>query len=335
MFEYNHATSMTETHILFDYNMCDSKRFIYVVPVDSVPCLPIIHAFVFIHRKQECSMRTMDLRQRKRHPPLYQPPVKRLEVAKKASPMVITEIPEDTLTMRGQKSIGIGCFGECEIMNYKGLFDVCVKRMSGAIVSKQQLLAEARMLTVVSGHRHIPHCFGVCLSKNAIVMTLHLIDDTPLNLETALATDKFSSAQWVGFLRNIADAIQYIHNKNILHNDIKLNNIALGGTGKMVVPFLIDFGKACYCGFAKKYFLNNEEIEEYKKFYPQVAPDLRDGLVKQSFKSDIFSFGRICHVATTATKFPNKYEQVIDACMKYNASERPDMSTIVTFLHTS
>ena len=74
----------------------------------------------------------MNLRQRKRHPHLYQPPVKRPEVAQKASPIVVTEIPEDTLTTQGR-----------DIMNYKGVFDVCVKCMSRAIVSKQQLLAEA------------------------------------------------------------------------------------------------------------------------------------------------------------------------------------------------
>ena len=38
---------------------------------------------------------------------------------------------------------------------------------------------------------------------------------------------------------------------------------------------------------------SEEEKEHYKHEHPQVALDLRDGLVSQSNSTDIYSFGRI------------------------------------------
>ena len=39
--------------------------------------------------------------------------------------------------------------------------------------------------------------------------------------------------------------------------------------------------------------LSKAEKDMYKKEHPQVAPDLRDGLVGQSEMTDIYSLGRI------------------------------------------
>ena len=42
------------------------------------------------------------------------------------------------------------------------------------------------MLCKVSGHSHIPHCFGVCKSMMAVAMSLHTVEETFLTLEGAM-----------------------------------------------------------------------------------------------------------------------------------------------------
>ena len=85
------------------------------------------------------------------------------------------------------------------------------------------------MHTQVSCHENIPHCFGVFLLKHARATSLHLLDGQPLNLETALLKNKpFTIVQWINFMYQVGDAIQHVHCKGIVHNDIKLNDITLG-----------------------------------------------------------------------------------------------------------
>ena len=66
-------------------------------------------------------------------------------------------------------------------------------------------------------------------------------------------------------------------------------------------PVIIDFGKACEIVHGKLYRLTSKEREEYKINHPQIAPDLRDGLCKQSEASDIYSYGRIANMVSRKT----------------------------------
>ena len=56
----------------------------------------------------------------------------------------------------------------------------------------------------------------------------------------------------------------------------------------------------------------------YKKHHPQIAPEVRNGLEKQSYCSDIFSFGRIIQrINEEKLKIPVLYkmaEQCLDTC---------------------
>ena len=132
-------------------------------------------------------------------------------------------------------------------------------------------------------------------------MSLHNVDGAPLNYDQALDEKAFVVKDYLRLL------IEHIHGQEILHNDIKLNNVALrhqvkkcsieqGTTGCVVHAHLVDFGKACYSESGKKYILSKAEIATYKKHYPQIAPDIHDGLVQHSQKSDIYAFGRIVKV---------------------------------------
>jgi len=95
----------------------------------------------------------------------------------------------------------------------------------------------------------------------------------------------------------------------------------------------VDFGKACALTSGKRYELKKEEKEEYKKNHPHIAPDLRDGICKQSASSDIFSLGRVIDTINNSTAMCNKnLDHISKRCMHYSGHIRPELCIIVKML---
>ena len=120
---------------------------------------------------------------------------------------------------------------------------------------------------------------------------------------------------------------------NQKYNDIKSDNVLIEGVqgGSGVRGVLIDFNKACSVDSGKVYRLSPEEQKYYAQHHPQVAPEVRRGVCKQSFASDIFGFGRVLQkVNTIVLKLPYLYT-LSGLCLKENHSIRP---TAID-LHTS
>ena len=124
--------------------------------------------------------------------------------------------------------------------------------------------------------------------------------DTSLHIHAALhlpeAGGNLSCRNWEQILFGCISALCYLQKKNILHNDIKSDNILIE---KMSPDFLIiravlvDFNKACHLNEALLYKLSTTEKIRYTRDHPQIAPEVRNGYQKQSFASDVYSMGRI------------------------------------------
>lgn len=132
-------------------------------------------------------------------------------------------------------------------------------------------------------------------------------------------TVKMNEGNWKEVLIGCTSALVYLQSKGILHNDIKADNI------------LIERRHDCYVESGKVYRLSPDKQKYYAKHHPQVAPEVRRGVCKQSFASDIYSFGRVLQkVNIIALKIPYLYN-LSDQCLKDNHSIRPT----ATELHTS
>ena len=165
----------------------------------------------------------------------------------------IQDIPDSCISIVLDSKIGEGRFGSCTLARYHE-YTVCVKTLDKQH-NLQQLLREAYFLHKAGSHRNIPHLFGVKKSSNAIVMSYHSIEGSALSLYEAYSKNKLiCTTQWVKHITTCAKTISHLHDRNIIHNDIKMDNFVFGTTSNVQVePILVDFGKSCFLGQGKKH----------------------------------------------------------------------------------
>ena len=150
-------------------------------------------------------------------------------------------------------------------------------------------------------HDNLPLLLGVsniCKHPKMTVMSYHPFNGQieSLTVHAFLKNTHLTKPNWRQILLGCISALAYLAKKEVLHNDIKTDNILveyLSPDYKQCRSVLIDFGKACCVSEAKLYHLSAEQKEKYKVFHPHIAPEVCNGIHKQSCASDIYSFGRI------------------------------------------
>jgi len=117
-------------------------------------------------------------------------------------------------------------------------------------------------------------------------------------------------------------------------NDIKADNAVieyLPPDFSSCRPVIVDFGKACLVSRAILYELTPEQQKQYKLEHPQIAPEIRNGLAKQSYKSDIYSFGRVLKkINSTVLKIPVLFE-LSQQCIEHVPQGRPTCNELHKF----
>ena len=175
---------------------------------------------------------------------------------------------------------------------------IFVSKYFGLMLTLQPVFPVEAILTSKFCHSNLPWLYRIMEHKTQkmLVLSFHAINGTGYALHRVLHSDQHEIGfdlvvvDWKKFLIGTVSALNYLHKSNVLHNDIKLDNILLDQRYESV---LIDFNKGCFTNEEKSYNLSKLEKCRYASEHPQVAPGFRDGHCKQSQFSDVYAIGRI------------------------------------------
>jgi len=103
----------------------------------------------------------------------------------------------------------------------------------------------------------------------------------------------FSDSETKKIFKQIIKAIKYSHSKEVVHRDIKLENILMDSHGKVTV---IDFG---LCDIVKR----GTHSQRFCGSIDYVAPELLSRSSYDAYKSDVFSLGVVLYTLLFA-EFP-------------------------------
>ena len=98
---------------------------------------------------------------------------------------------------------------------------------------------EAEILQLLQSSRYFPRAFGIF--KNKFVLKYAHSEKKGKTLPSEKKQSSLSNELCNRICYQLVDAVKFMHNSNLLHNDIKTNNVLL--KGELLQPVLIDMGK--------------------------------------------------------------------------------------------
>jgi casein kinase 1 len=142
---------------------------------------------------------------------------------------------------RLRRRIGAGSFGEIYSgENTRTHHRVAIK-LESIRARVPQLSYEAKLYTIFSGGTGIPHIHWYGTEEGHNVMVIDLLGKSLEDLFVA-CHHRFSVKTVLMLADQMISCVEYIHNKNFIHRDIKPDNFVMGIGDNANQVFVIDFG---------------------------------------------------------------------------------------------
>lgn len=176
-----------------------------------------------------------------------------------------------------------------------------IKRMIRPHQNEYQILSQLNHQSIICVH-------GMFESKKYIYSIMDYIPNGNLyDLKQSTKEKKLNNQQTAMYIHEITSGLEHMHLKNIVHRDLKLENILIGDKGEAII---IDFGNALN---VSKNPYNNDFVGTVDYLSPEVL-SRENG---HTTKIDIWSIGVIC------------YELLVGNTPFYNPSEIVTRNNII------
>lgn len=142
-----------------------------------------------------------------------------------------------------KRKIGSGSFGEIHVAENVKTHTLVAVKLEPLNSPSPQLEYEAKIYSILVGGTGIPRLHWHGITENQNVMVIDLLDKSLEDLFKR-CNRKFSLKTVLMLADQMLSCIEFIHNKNFIHRDIKPDNFVMG-TGKFANQVsIIDFGLA-------------------------------------------------------------------------------------------
>lgn len=162
------------------------------------------------------------------------------------------------ITYRATAQIMVGNIPQTATFTIKEFFmgKICSRDVDGNVVvaaenqqaflsAKADFKSEAEILHSLM-HDNIVPVNEVFEQNNTVYYVMSYLGNVSLYQYVAENGGLLSEAKAKQIIMPLTSALAYLHNRNILHLDIKPDNIMMVGQGDSIKPVLIDFGQAMY-----------------------------------------------------------------------------------------
>ena len=267
----------------------------------------------------------------------------------------------DTYTILLNRKIGSGSFGQiyqCLNMKTKEIFACKIESINEL---NPQLYHESKIMNIMKNCDGFPTCYSFCYTEQDKVI---IMDYLGANLDTImnkLPNKKFSIKTSLMIMIQCLERLRNLHDKGIIHRDMKPENFVIGRKNKERTIYLIDFG------LSKKYINENNMHISMKKdrniigTVRYISMNTHQGL-EQSRRDDLESliyiiiyfikgelpwqnikvknkterYNKIYEMKKKATEkggelcssLPNGFQTIIDYVLELEFTEKPDYSML-------
>lgn len=191
------------------------------------------------------------------------------------------------------------------------------KKLEKELSRDRRTIREASLGQVLY-HPHICRLFEMCTMSNHFYMLFEYVSGGQL-LDYIIQHGSLREKHARKFVRGIASALQYLHQNNIVHRDLKIENIMISTSGEIkIIDFglsnLYDFKKQLHTFCGSLYFAAPELL----KANPYVGPEV-----------DIWSFGVVIYVLVCGkVPFDDENASVLHEKIKKGKVEYPQHLSI-------
>lgn len=157
------------------------------------------------------------------------------------------------ITYLAERTVFEGSIPQIHKYTIKEFFmaDICKRKADGSVVvdaaneasfqeSRADFLTEANRLHGLQ-HRGIVPVNEVIEANNTVYYVMQFLGEKSLS-QYVKAKGRLSEAEALGIAQEVAEALKYLHDKNMNHLDVKPDNIMMVGKPDGLHPVLIDFG---------------------------------------------------------------------------------------------
>lgn len=248
-----------------------------------------------------------------------------------------------------KKVIGEGSFGTVYLGSWHD-HPVAIKLWNGVLKTEdeqQQLIREVQIVQRLNTPRYIPQFYGACLEGGQACLVMEycelgsLYDYLPAHPLTPIVQHHLALS--------LAKALQFLHQKKIIHRDLKSANILLTANTDLLTAKIADFG------ISKTQYPSIVSSQAVSQALAWCAPEVLQG-EKVTYAADVFSAGMILweiftgrrpFAGRTALKewiisgkkescedLPTAYAALITRCWAVDPHKRPSAVELATTLQT-